>query len=232
KTVTLSGGDVVGAIDGANQTYTIDTSSILDPVRRGGFRVIGSNPAQTIFDDGEGGTAGTSDVTIDTALTNISYYDFPDSIQVTFDAAPAMGSTVIVEVDYHLGNPVMMVANFITATDTRQLLVADTRRINRFNSTTNRLDDITTTEYTGTSHDFFTWTSYPTIFNEPRMIFTNNVDQMQSYDGTDIAPFYPTITAASASTENATGDGSAGPYTHTTSNTPVAPTTLVIVADP
>lgn len=232
KTITISGASITGAIDDVNRTYTIDTSSVVDPVRRGGFRVIGSNPAQIISDDGEGGTNAASDGTINTALTNVSYYNFPDSIEVTFTTAPATGSTVTVEVDYHPGNPVMMVANFVTATDTRQLLVADTRRINRYNITTNRFDDITTTEYLGTSHDFFTWTQYPTISDGRRMIFTNNVDQMQSYDGTNIADFYPTITAASASTENATGDGTPGPYTHTTSNTPVAPTTVVIVADP
>lgn len=234
RTITLSGGDITGAIDGANQTYTINTTTVTDPVRRGGFRVIGSNPVQTIFDNGEGGTAGTSDGTIDTALTSTSYYAFPNSIDVTFTTAPAVASTVTAEVDYHPGNPVMMVAQFVTANNTRQMIVADTQFLNRYNSSTNRLDDITNRVYTGDETNFFHWVQYPKTDDSPRLIFTNNVNPIQYYDGTNVDDFIIGVGNRTTVTGEiyGSGDGTTGPYVHTAANAPLVPGSISIVADP
>jgi hypothetical protein len=82
----------------------------------------------------------------------------------------------------HPGNPVMMIANFIDATNTNTLIVADTQYVNRYNPTTNVFVDITVTPYTGSKFNFFKWTNYADAASNPRLIFTNNVDPIQQYN--------------------------------------------------
>lgn len=218
-----------GAINSANTTYTFNTAAISSPVRRGGVRAIGSSPSQLIEDNGTGGTKSGSDGTLDTTITD--YLSFPASIQVTFTTAPATGSTVTLEVDTYPKNPVMMIANFINDQNVTELIVADTANVNKLNVSTNRLDDITESAYTGTSSDFFTWTQYPTPGDLPRLIFSNNVNQIQYYDGTNVGDWYPVITSTTISAEAYdTGDGTTGPYTHTASNLPITPFSVTVTA--
>jgi len=97
------------------------------------------------------------------------------------------------------GNPVMMVANFITNTNIKELIVADTQYVNRYNSTLNILEDISPASvYTGTSSQFFTWTNYASATNTPRLLFCNNKDVIQKYDGSTVAAY--TYTSATITT--------------------------------
>lgn len=218
KTFTIATSTGIG---GGNQTFVFDTSTVPDPVRRGGIRIISDTPAQLIEDDGAEGTKAGSDGTIDTGTTPFTYTTFPTSIQATFDTAPT-GGTVTIEVDQYPGDPVMMVANYITASNVRELIVADTKRINRWNSSTNRLDDITQTPYTGDESQFFSWVQYPTPEDEPRLIFTNNEDPIQSYiknDTPEVTDFSPGVSATAVTNEAFdTGDGGPGPYGSTVAN--------------
>ncbi len=214
----VSGAAMSGAIDSANDTYTITATT---PLRRGTFTVSGTVPVQSVTDNGIGGFTGDGTGTINYTTGVVS---------ITFDDPPT-GGTVLADYDFHPGKPVMMVASFVTSNNTRQMIVADTENLNRLNTTTNRLDDITVRTYTGTNSDFFTWTQYPTILDTPRLLFANNVDQIQSYDGTNAVDWVPVIESTTAPTENESGTGITGPYAHTTSLNPVMPTSLSIVAD-
>lgn len=132
-------------------------------------------------------TTYTSGGTVQKVAGTINYTT--GAVSVTFATAPTAG-TVLATYDYHPGLPVMMVANFYTATNVRQLVVADTDYVNRFNSATNRLDDISpASAYTGTNSNFFSWTNYPTSAGSPRLLFSNNVDVVQSYDGSTITAY-------------------------------------------
>lgn len=236
-----------GTIDGMNATFTLTLET---PVRRGTIVVEGADPAQTLTDDGlgeltgAGGSTGTIDYTT-------------GALSVTFGTAP--DTSVVVSYDFHPGLPVMMIANFTTSTNVQQMLVADTRYINRYNGSTNRLNDFTPTAaitdvtmaspavvtsvahelytgqrvyiyntgisgidndeyvitrltadtfslngstaastsitgtikklFSGGAADFFHWDNYPNAANVNRLLFTNNVDPIQEYDGSSVFPY-------------------------------------------
>ena len=169
-----------GDIDGANQLFTYP-----GPVQiaRGSVTVTGSNPSQVFTDNGLGEFLD--------GLTVIGTVDYINgTISITLPVAPVIASTVAVTFSSMPGNPVMMVANFITATNIKQLIVADTQYVNRYNSTLNILEDISpVTTYTGNSHQFFSWVNYADADSVPRLLFSNNKDPIQSYNGTTVSDY-------------------------------------------
>lgn len=168
-----------GTIDGANRTFTW---TLTTPVARGRVVITGSNPAQVLTDNGLGGFTGAGTGTIIYTTGAVS---------ITFTAPPAVASTVLLTYSYYPGLPVMGVMNFYPTNNLRQLIVADTRFVNRYNPTTDRLDDLAAGSYNGTFQDFWSWVNYPTPANAPRLLFANGVvgDVIQQYDGTTIAPY-------------------------------------------
>ena len=186
---TLTAVPMVGAINGINHTFTLAGHT---QIARGSVRVTGSNPVQVATDNGVGGFNAPHTGTIN-YLTG--------AISVTFAAAPIAASTVTVTYSYMPGNPVMMVATFISSTNTKEMIVADTQYVNRFNPIGNILVDISSgTPYTGTSHDFFTWVNYPNAADDPRLLFCNNVDVIQQWDGTTVTDYAYTSLEFSAIT--------------------------------
>jgi len=174
---TLTNVAMVGVINGINTVFTLAGTA---QIARGSVVVTGSNPVQVLTDNGLGGFTGPGTGTINYTTGAIS---------VTFTLPPAIASTVRVTYSFMPGNPVMMVANFITATNIRELIVADTQYVNRYNATLNILQDITATPYTGNKYQFFTWTNYASATNTPRLLFCNNKDVIQQYDGTTVTVY-------------------------------------------
>jgi len=176
---------MVGVIDGVNQTFILATAS---QIVRGSVLVVGSDPSQVLVDNGLGGFTGPG-------TGSINY--ITGFVTVTFNAPPVLGSSVTLGYSLMPGNPVMMIANFVTASNIKELIVADTRFVNRYNPTLNILEDISpTTPYSGTKFDFFTWVNYESATSVPRLLFSNNVDPIQQYDGTVITDYvYDMLTA-------------------------------------
>ena len=172
-----------GAIDGANATYTWVLTT---PVARGRVVITGSNPVQVLTDNGIGGFTGPGTGTIDYTTGAVS---------ITFTLPPAIASTVLLTYSYHQGLPVMGVMNFYPTNNIRQLIVADTRYVNRYNPSTDRLDDIAAGTYNGGAKDFWSWVNYESAASAPRLLFANGVvgDVIQQYDGTTIANYAPTF---------------------------------------
>lgn len=111
------------------------------------------------------------------------------AVSITLSAAPTSG-TVTATYNFYPGDPVMMIANYVTNDNTKQLIVADTQYINRYNATTNRLDDISPAYlFTGDKSNFFSWTNYPDASDDPRLLFTNNVEVIQNYNAATVAPY-------------------------------------------
>lgn len=181
----LSAVPMTGAIDGANKTFTLVATT---PVRRGTFVVNGSNPVQVLTDDGNGAFTGNGTGTINYTTGAVS---------ITFTTAPVALSTVTATYDYHQGLPVMGVMNFYPTNNIRQLIVADTRYVNRYNPSTDRLDDLPAGSYNGTYKDFWSWVNYADASSNPRLLFCNGVpgDVIQQYDGTTISNYAPTFAA-------------------------------------
>ncbi len=176
---------MTGAINGINMTYTLVATT---PVRRGTFVVNGSNPVQQVVDNGLGVFTGNGTGTINYTTGAVS---------VTFNAAPIAASTVTATYAYFPGLPVMGVMNFYPTNNVRELIVADTRYVNRYNPATDRLDDLPAGTYNGTSKDFWSWVNYESATSAPRLLFCNGVvgDVIQQYDGTTITNYAPTFAA-------------------------------------
>lgn len=177
--------EAYGTGNGTAGPYTHTATHI--PLSRGSIVITAG--AQSARDDGNGafvttpaGGTGTVDYTT-------------GAMSVTFNAAVAGATPITVTYDYYPGLPVMMVANFYTASNIRELIVADTRNVNRYNSTTNRLFWLThPTTYTGDSSNFFTWVNYPDASDNPRLLFANSIDPIQQYNGTNIIDYVFTLT--------------------------------------
>jgi hypothetical protein len=180
----LSSVAMTGTINGINKTFTLAATT---PIRRGTFVVNGSNPVQVLTDDGVGGFTGNGTGTIDYTTGAVS---------ITFTTAPAALSTVTATYDYHPGLPVMGVMSFYPTNNVRQLIVADTDYVNRYNPATDRLDDISPAyTFGGGATDFWSWVNYESSASAPRLLFSNGVvgDVIQQYDGTTVAAYVPTF---------------------------------------
>ena len=172
-----------GAIDGANATFTWVLTT---PVARGRVVITGSNPVQVLTDNGLGTFTGAGTGTINYTTGAVS---------ITFTAPPAIASTVLLTYSYYPGLPVMGVMNFYPTNNIRELIVADTRYVNRYNPATDRLDDLAAGTYNGTSKDFWSWVNYADPASVPRLLFSNGVvgDVIQQYDGATITNYAPTF---------------------------------------
>lgn len=226
-----------------NTGVPIGFTTANNPVGRG--RVTISDGVESHTDDGLGGfpTAAAGSINYTTGIVT----------GFQFNAASA--NPVTVTYDYYMGNPVMGIMNFVSSTNEKILLVADTQRVNIYDPTfnilsyigntftitgiTNAANGVVTTStnhnlatgdsvfiygvggmtqvnnqvfvityvtdttfelnvntgaygvytaggvgqqiYTGTNKNFWSWVNYADGTGNPRLIFTNNKDQVQYY---------------------------------------------------
>lgn len=175
---------VYGNFDTGDGGKTYGETLLNTPVRRG--TVVVTAEAQTLTDDGIGGFTGSGTGTVN-YTTGV--------VTVAFTANVTSGAPVNVTYDYHPEFPVMGIMSFYPTTNIRELIVADTTYVNKYNPSTDRLDDISSaTAYNGTSTDFWSWVNYETSASAPRLVFCNGVagDVIQQYDGTTVAAYTKT----------------------------------------
>lgn len=119
------------------------------------------------------------------------------AVSITFTTPPDVASTVTASYDYFPGLPVMGIMSFYPSNNVRQMIVADTDYVNRYDPATDTLQDISPdTTYNGSTTDFWSWVNYADQFSAPRLLFCNGVvgDVIQQYDGTTVIPYDPTFT--------------------------------------
>lgn len=185
--------EMTGAINGTNHVFTL----ALDlQIARGSVKVTGTNSSQVLTDNGLGVLSGNGTGTVNYITGAIS---------VTFTTAPLSNSFVYATYAFMPGKPVMMIATFITATNIKQLVVADTQYINIYDATTNILVDVSPVyTFTGGPANFFSWVNYKDANGVPRLIFTNNVDVVQQWDGTSVTPYVYQMKTSAASPADVT----------------------------
>lgn len=83
---------MVGTIDSANQVFTLSATPFVLP---GTVFITGTNPAQSLMDDGVGGFTGDGS-------GSINYNT--GAISIVFDAAPIAASTVTITYSYNTGS--------------------------------------------------------------------------------------------------------------------------------
>jgi len=226
-----------------NTGVAINYTTANNPLRRG--TVTMSDGVELHTDNGLGAFPTAAAGTVNYTTGQISGF--------TFNAAS--GNPVVVTYDYHPGLPVMGIMNFVTATNVKQLLVADTKRVNLYIPATNTFayvghtvpiagitnanpGVVTTTVahnlltndrvfiygvqgmtqinnveasivyvdathfqvnidttlfgvwtaggtvqliYSGTNKNFWSWVNYADKDGNPRLIYTNNKDEVQFY---------------------------------------------------
>ncbi len=172
-----------GVINGVNKVFTFTFTT---PVSRGSITITGSAPVQVVTDDGLGGFIGAIDPL---GVNTINYTT--GAATVTFLVAPAGASTVLAGYDYFPGLPVMGIMSYWPINNVRQMIVADTKYINRYNPATDRLEDITNTALNGTNSDFLGWVNYAAANSDPRLLFSNlvNGDVIQQWDGSNVTNY-------------------------------------------
>ena len=124
-----SGGTLVVG-NGTPGPYTFRIQHL--PVRRGTTTITAGG--QTALDNGVGGF-----VTTPAGGTGTINYTTGD-VSITFLNNVAGATQLFVTYDYFPGDPVMMVADFITVANNKDLIVADSQRLNKYNRVTNILE--------------------------------------------------------------------------------------------
>lgn len=187
---TLTAVPAIETPDGIVLTFTLAGTA---QIARGSVTVNGSNPVVTGTDDGMGVITGTG-------ITSGTVDYTTGALSVTFTVAPVALSTVTFTYSFMPGNPVMMIANFVTSTNVKELIVADTQYVNKYNANTNILEEVTvaSSPYTGNKFEFFTWVNYASNTDTPRLLFCNNKNVIQMYDGSVVVDYVYTMLTSTA----------------------------------
>lgn len=166
-------------------TGTITGNLSNTPVRRGSV-IFWDGGTQYAYDDGNGGFTG------DASAGSITYSD--GAYSLTWSVAS--GSDAKVSYAYCTNKPVMGIFNFITSSNTRELIVVSTDEFNKYNATLNRFDPMTltgsgTADPTGSVTQYFSSTMYPDKTSSPRLVMVNDnaADRIYVYNGTNINRF-------------------------------------------
>lgn len=124
--VETSGGVIVTG-NGTAGPYTFRLKNL--PLRRGD--VLLTAGAQTALDDGQGAF-----VTTPAGGSGTVNYTTGD-VSITFNAAVAGGTQIYASYDWFPGLPILGIMNFITSSNVKESIVADGKRLNKYNTTTN-----------------------------------------------------------------------------------------------
>lgn len=135
-------------------------------------------------DDGEGNflTANSGSINYDTGI--ISNFQFN----------AASNQPILISFDYFPGLPGMGVMNFYPTNGIKELIVADPLHVNKYDPATDRLVALQRTRnYNfGLNNAFWSWVNYEDANSNPRLLFTNGIDPIQQYDGTNVSD-YPLV---------------------------------------
>lgn len=150
---------------------------------RPGSVTITDSGGQSVTDDGAGAFTGDGTGTINyiTGAITVDWTSGPTSVTAAYTYAD--------------NTDCMMIANYITNINQRELIVAGTDVFNVYSATNNRFEVLTyaggssATTPTGGDYNFFNWTNYPDSDGSKRLVMTNNIDNLYVYDGTNITLF-------------------------------------------
>lgn len=170
-------GDVGNFIPTENVTDTSQagTHTLANiPVQPGSIVMTDSSgPSQVITDDGNG-------VLLGDGVGTINY----DNGEMGFTWTVTPNSPINVAYNYIPGLPIMGIFPHYTSSGSATLLAFDTKRVFEWDPVDARFDDITLLDtFNGSISNYFHVTNW-----NGTMYFTNNVDQLYSYNGSILAP--------------------------------------------
>jgi len=179
---TTEWGRVVYFVDDEALGVTVDLqltySGTLNeqPLRPGDLIISTSGGGETFTDQGDGTLSGSSGGSGTIVYTTGAW-------SITYNANPGGGKSITADYNYFPGNPVMGIWNYYSSAGGSHLLVFDTKRWNKYNTTTKVLEDIDEADiWTGSDSQFF-WTENW----KDKLFICNNKDQARVYDGESMA---------------------------------------------
>lgn len=156
----------IGASGSTNYTGTLANAPVRSGDSEGRFQF--TDGSQIIIDNGDGTLGGDGSGSID---YETGEYD------VTFNAST--GGAVTADYQYKPGNPIMAIYAYYGSQGSSSLLTWDTRRCNQWFPLEERFHDITEVDIWSGADDNFFWAENWA----DEMFVTNNVDQIQRFDG-------------------------------------------------
>jgi len=178
--------EAYGTGDGSAGPYTHTAANL--PLRRG---------TTTITAGAQSATDNSNGVFVTTPAGGTGTINYTTGqMSVTFNAAVAGAVPITVTYSYHQGLPVMGVMSFYPKNNVRELLVVDTKYVNKYDPATDRLIDVSpASAYNGDNSDFWGWVNYAAANSDPRLLFCNRVngDVIQQWNGTTVTAYAPTF---------------------------------------
>lgn len=164
--------EVIGTGDGAEKTFT-DTLAHY-PVR---VNDISITDGVEIFTDADGDGVLTGDQ----GGTGTIDYDTGD-FSVTFFTEPGNLVDILATYHWHPDLPCLGIFNYASSGGGQDLLAWTTKRVNKYNETTDRFDDISgADQFTGYDYEYFWFVNW---LNKGFM--TNSRDQIKYFDGLNL----------------------------------------------
>lgn len=138
-------------------------------------------------------------VRLDSDLGGTGWADVDNGeISVTCHTAPGEDVDLLASFSYYAGNPIMGIFEHFRPTS-RDLLVFDTKRMCKYNTTSLLLEDVTGADtWTGQDDDFFHCLSA----TDDNFYITNGVDQIQKWTGSALSAFVIDYTGGSSNKVN------------------------------
>ena len=102
---------------------------------------------------------------------------------ITYGANPGAGRTITADYNYYPGLPIMGMTTYYQDIGSTQFLVNNTKRINKYDPSTGKLEDILGVDtFTGADNNFFWYENW-----KDKLFITNNTDRIKQYDGSSLS---------------------------------------------
>ena len=184
------------AVDTGDGVQTDFTGSLTNtPIRENdvSFSLTTASGSETLTDKATSGilSSATSSGTID--------YDNGD-FSICLADASISGTSISGAYDYYPENPIVGIYNYYTDAGGQELLMMDTKRINKYNIVTELLEDISSGSniWDGEENSYIHGANF-----KDKFYMTNNVDRLKVYDGTTITNIDVLLTASGTNELNA-----------------------------
>jgi hypothetical protein len=158
-----------------NEQLTYSGTFVHFPLRAGDLTISTADGGETFTDDGDGtltGDAGGSGT--------INYTTGAWSI--TYGSNPGGGHAITADYDYYPELPIMGMITYYQDVGSSQFLIFDTKRFNKYDPSTGKLEDLAGSDiFTGADNNFFWFDNW-----KDKLFMTNNVDRVKIYGGSNV----------------------------------------------
>jgi len=145
-------------------------------LRPGDLVISTSESGESFTDQGNGTLTGSNG-----GSGTINY--LTGAWSITYGANPGAGHSITATYSYFPELPIMGFTTYYKTDGSEEFLIFNTKRMNKYNPTTIKTEDISGSDiFTGEDYNFFWMENW-----RDKLFITNNVDRIKVYDGTTIS---------------------------------------------